>query len=290
MEGVELEVFEKALKEFDYSSVKRCRSKVESVEELQGEFVSYEDLKVVKDRRRVKKVVELTKELNKFYRRFRGKYRVLAITLTFADDDMFLDFHKRGGMKYAMENVRIHVYRKYKRRDFFYIWVPELQKRKVFHYHVLLIVPKEVYLPFLDQWFYKWGFTNIKELKNFNKYYLAKYLLKSRGSLNDKSYQADFDQMREKKRELGVKMRFLGYSLKILHEVLRYRMDKLMYVKWFLNKIAMFPLGSVVKYEKEKGGFTFYGYKLYSIKKLFSFEELMLWLRSNFKHFALLPS
>ncbi|MGC9059394.1 MAG: rolling circle replication-associated protein, partial [Candidatus Aenigmatarchaeota archaeon] len=212
------------------------------------------------------------------------------------DDNSFVDFYNEKGMRNLTDNIRKYVYRKYKRRDVFYVWVVELQKRGVFHFHVLLIVPRVVYIPFLDKWLFTWGMTNIKELRGFGKYYLAKYLAKSKreeGEVdNDKSYQANYELMREKKKRLGVNQRFLGYSMKILHEVLRYQLDKLRYIKWFLSKVAFFPISAVVRYvrnENEKG-FWFWGYRLYSMKKVFSFSELLGWLRCNFKHFALLPS
>ncbi|MGB9755992.1 MAG: rolling circle replication-associated protein [Desulfurella sp.] len=224
--------------------------------------LKFEDLKEKDLKNRKKKIRLLTQELIKLVRS--GKYRALAVTLTFKDFEMYLDFHKKGGIKWLLNDLNTFIKREYKRRDWFYLWVMEIQRRGVPHFHILMIIPIGVRIPFLDRWVFTFGMTNIKELKKFGSRYLLKYLEKD-------NYQQDYDHLRMKLKDLGVRVRTYGYSLRLLYEGLRFLMNRTSYVKWFLSRVQGLDIEAV--YDVIKGGLIFYYYKIKDsqVKDLFSY-------------------
>ncbi|MGB9681228.1 MAG: rolling circle replication-associated protein, partial [Minisyncoccia bacterium] len=161
--------------------------------------IDFLKLKERNDFERKKKIRLLTFEMNKLVKS--GRYRALAITLTFEEQDFYLDFLKKGGIRWLLNDLTSYIKREYNRRDFFYLWILEMQRRGVPHYHILLIVPKHIRIPYLDKWVFSFGMTNIKELKNFGSNYLLKYFYAN------KDYQQDFRRLREFLRSIGLKIR-----------------------------------------------------------------------------------
>ncbi|MGB9763669.1 MAG: rolling circle replication-associated protein [Minisyncoccia bacterium] len=213
--------------------------------------IDFDNLKERDFKSRKRKIRLLTQELNKLVRT--GLYRALSVTLTFKDFENYLEFQREGGIRRILNVVASHIKHEYDRRDFFYLWVLEVQKRGVPHFHVLLIVPRCVRIPFLDRWIFTYGLTNIKELKKFGFRYLLKYLEKD-------NYQQDYDSLRKKLKELCLRVRTYGYSLKLLHESLRFLMNSRSYIKWFISKVQGLKIESV--YDIVKGGLVFYYYKI----------------------------
>jgi hypothetical protein len=215
--------------------------------------------------------------MQKIHRASKGQYRALAITLTFKDLDHYVAFDKKGSIKWAMNIISDYIKRKFGRRDFFYNWVLELQKRGVPHYHILVLVPKEVWLPYLDEWFFKdFGFSNIKELKNFGANYLVKYLYNK----GEKSYQQKYEWFRAFMRaKYGKKnIRVFGYCFKVLNEVLRFVFNKVNYIKWYARRVLNEKIESVFEITKHYVEFYYYVFRGEII------YDLLDYFCENFEH------
>lgn len=95
------------------------------------------------------------------------------VTLTYAPEFEWEPNH----IKSYLQAVR-----KWARRRGFalsYVWVCELQRRGVPHYHVLVKLPKGLTLPKPDkQGHWKWGMSEVDWVRKSGKRYLSKYLSK----------------------------------------------------------------------------------------------------------------
>jgi hypothetical protein len=128
-------------------------------------LVSIEDIRKSQRKRIIKKVYYLK-------RKFR-KVKCYFVTLTFKDFEDYIHFDKVERKK-LMENLKLNynVYAGFS--------VVEAQKRGVPHVHMLVWMPKKIYI---DNQFGKryksLGMTNIVRVKNrYIIYYLLKYMLK----------------------------------------------------------------------------------------------------------------
>jgi hypothetical protein len=128
-------------------------------------LVSIEDIRKSQRKRVIKKVYYLK-------RKFR-KVKCYFVTLTFKDFEDYIHFDKVERKK-LMENLKLNynVYAGFS--------VVEAQKRGVPHVHMLVWMPKKIYI---DNQFGKryksLGMTNIVRVKNrYIIYYLLKYMLK----------------------------------------------------------------------------------------------------------------
>ncbi|MGB9763569.1 MAG: rolling circle replication-associated protein [Minisyncoccia bacterium] len=230
---------------------------------------SLKDLKERSLKFRKNKIRILTDELKKLVDT--GRYRSLGITLTFEDESRFVEFQRRGGIRWFLNNVVSSVERRYKRRDVFYLWILELQARGVAHYHILLILPLGVKIEFPDKWLFTYGMSNVKSLKSFGSNYLTKYLSK-------KDYQQDYSSFFARMKSLGLKVKTLGYSLRLLHESIRFLLNKNSYIKWFLTRVLGFKVKGF--YEVLGGVLNFYYYKVNDLKV----EDLFSYAYKEFEH------
>lgn len=131
-------------------------------------YIPYDEISLNRKKRMIKKIrkyVEFLKENYSFFK---------AITLTFRGHSEFLEFVKDGGIRTFFD-----ILRKKLRIKFKYVYVLEIQRRGVFHYHILLALEKSVYIPPVDKvgW-WKYGFSRIQNLSIPSKNYLSKYLEK----------------------------------------------------------------------------------------------------------------
>jgi hypothetical protein len=223
---------------------------------------NFKDLKERDLRNRNRKIRILTSELIKLVKS--GRYRALAITLTFINFDKYLEFQRRGGVRWFLNDLNSLIKRNYKRRDWFFLWIMEIQKRGIPHFHLLLVVPRGVRIPFPDKWVFTFGMTNIKELKKFGSRYLLKYLDKD-------NYQQDYDSLRRKLKEFKLRIRTYGYSLRLLYEGLRFLLNIRSYIKWFLVRVEGLKVEAV--FDVERDGIVFYYYKIKDdqVEDLFNF-------------------
>ncbi len=128
-------------------------------------LVSIEDIRKSQRKRIIKKVYYLK-------RKFRN-VKCFFITLTFKDFEDYIQFDKVERKK-LMENLKLNygVYAAFS--------VVEAQKRGVPHVHMLVWMPKKIYIDNQFRKRYKsLGMTNIIRVKNrYIIYYLLKYMLK----------------------------------------------------------------------------------------------------------------
>jgi len=231
--------------------------------------ITFDELKERDFRSRKRKIRLLTHELSRLVRT--GQYRAIGATLTFKDFEMYLEFQKQGGIRWLLNVIGSYIKREYNRRDFFYLWIIEMQRRGVPHFHILLVVPRCVRIPYLDQWVFRFGLTNIKELKRFGSRYLLKYLEKD-------NYQQNYDELRKMLKEFNLKVRIYGYSLKLLYEGLRFLMNFRSYIKWFISRVQGLEIKSV--FDKVKGGLVFYYYRIRDSQ----IEDLFNYAYKEFEH------
>lgn len=130
-------------------------------------FIPYEEIHKNRKKKMVKKIREYVQFLKDNYKYFKG------ITLTFRSNHEVITFIENGGIAKFFEILRKKLKVKFK-----YIYVLEVQKRGVFHYHILLALEKPIYIPPIDKigW-WKFGFTRIQNIVP-SKNYLSKYLEK----------------------------------------------------------------------------------------------------------------
>ena len=117
--------------------------------------------------------------------RSKGKYLPIFITLTYENGDSWdskdisklikrYKKHFTSGGKKALMPIS----------DFRYVWVAELQKRGVIHYHIVMWLPRFMKLSGLkpdDLGWWNHGFTNVVAVKKSVFAYLSKYM--SKGSV-----------------------------------------------------------------------------------------------------------
>lgn len=122
-----------------------------------------EDLETYQMKKRAKVARRSLKKFAKtvsFY--LRKGWEAIAICLTYKDLSEW-ERGKRSLSRY-MNTVRMWIKRKFK-SPVFYCWVREMQERGVPHYHILLVVPRNVRIPKPDQSWWSHGFSNIKLLR-----------------------------------------------------------------------------------------------------------------------------
>jgi len=110
------------------------------------------------------------------------------ITLTFADNVTDIDYALSEFRKWYYK-FKKHLQRKYDKKDFYYVMVPEFQKRGAVHFHLLtnltpddsptLIYPQEGKESCYDVAYWSHGYTSYFALTNDRIYtYLSKYMTK----------------------------------------------------------------------------------------------------------------
>lgn len=99
------------------------------------------------------------------------------ITLTYAEQWLFQPRQISDFMQHLRKFIKRHDYHN---RPVRYVWVAEMQKRGVVHYHIVVWVPRTIRkLPKPDcQGWWPWGMSNIQHAHS-PAGYLAKYLGKS---------------------------------------------------------------------------------------------------------------
>ena len=108
-----------------------------------------------------------------------GQMVALMLSLSYAADDGWRPDH----ISDFMGNLR-HWYRRQTGMQMPYVWVMEMQRRGVPHYHIMLWMPAELRLPFPDQgirtpW-WPHGTSNLKRDIQHRGAYLAKYIAKGK--------------------------------------------------------------------------------------------------------------
>jgi len=131
-------------------------------------FLPYSHIELQRRKKMLRKIREYVGFLREKFKFFKG------ITLTFKNHNSFIDFINDGGIAKFFEILRKKLKIKFK-----YVYVLEVQRRGVFHYHILLALEKKIYIPPIDKigW-WKYGFTRIQNLSLPSKNYLSKYLEK----------------------------------------------------------------------------------------------------------------
>lgn len=129
--------------------------------------------------RRARKSVLIALNSLKFYVN-RGTHVMKLITLTFSDIMQFKNFIDKNGLNTYLTNLRIHIEKKLSgRKDFFYLWLFEVQERAVPHYHLILVLPKGVSIKFPDKSNWHWGSSNIRTVSPQKYRSMFSYLTKS---------------------------------------------------------------------------------------------------------------
>lgn len=129
--------------------------------------------------RRARKSVLIALNSLKFYVN-RGTHVMKLITLTFSDIMQFKNFIDKNGLNTYLTNLRIHIEKKLSgRKDFFYLWVLEVQERAVPHYHLILVLPKGISIKFPDKSNWHWGSSNIRTVSPQKYRSMFSYLTKS---------------------------------------------------------------------------------------------------------------
>lgn len=128
--------------------------------------------------RRAKKSILISLKSLKFFME-RGTHSAKLITLTFKDIMEFRKCIVSKGLNTYLTNLRLSLERQLSgRKDFFYIWILEVQDRVVPHIHILLVLPKNIKIKYPDKSNWHWGDSNIKDV-DFKTFRIILYMMKS---------------------------------------------------------------------------------------------------------------